>query len=368
MSKCMPCYTNRQLIAILSSVWRIPDDTFLSMQARIRPPVSAPVSVSVRGERRGGGKSIRAAAFPQPLPHLPQEAMVRELDRALENDRSARRVLRSFGGLSAVLCEDMLRALNAGVPITEPFHQEIMRCIRQWHLQARPRTGRAAGHPRAAPPPRLPTRSLHPTQELLGRARIFVQDGATLFGVMDETGLLEYGEVFAQVTDWERGEEGRPTREVSGPVAVTKFPALHPGDVRALRGVSVGELEARAAGPEKAAEARRYFGGLVNVLVFPQKGPRPHPNEMAGSDLDGAFALRGRARGGGAAGPRVRTAAEEPAESSPRPPNAGRRAPAGDEYFLTWDRRLIPPPGHENGAPRGRRRRPGCADAPPSLD
>ena len=31
--------------------------------------------------------------------------MLRELDTALENDRVARRVLRTFGGLSAVLTE-----------------------------------------------------------------------------------------------------------------------------------------------------------------------------------------------------------------------------------------------------------------------
>ena len=52
-----------------------------------------------------------------------------------------------------------------------------------------------------------------------------------------------------------------------GPVVVTRNPCLHPGDVRQLEAVDVPGLH-----------------HLVDCIVFPRQGSRPHPNEMAGNE------------------------------------------------------------------------------------
>lgn len=51
-----------------------------------------------------------------------------------------------------------------------------------------------------------------------------------------------------------------------GPVVVTRNPCLHPGDVRQLEAIDVPGL-----------------CHLVDCVVFPRQGSRPHPNEMAGN-------------------------------------------------------------------------------------
>ncbi|KAJ8753540.1 hypothetical protein K2173_022781 [Erythroxylum novogranatense] len=118
--------------------------------------------------------------------------------------------------------------------------------------------------------------------DLRSRCRIFVPKGRLLIGCLDETGILDYGQVYICVTLTKAELQSRDqsffqkvdetTSVVVGKVVVTKNPCLHPGDIRVLEAVYQVELEKK---------------GLVDCLIFPQKGKRPHPNECSGGDLDG---------------------------------------------------------------------------------
>ncbi|XP_067121769.1 uncharacterized protein [Centruroides vittatus] len=102
------------------------------------------------------------------------------------------------------------------------------------------------------------------------RIKITPDKGRTMFGVLDETKQLEYGQVFVQYSKDVWDEEDRSLIILTGEVLVTKNPCMHPGDVRKFQAVDIPELR-----------------HIKDCIVFPAKGERPHPNEMAGSDLDG---------------------------------------------------------------------------------
>ncbi|KAM3753297.1 hypothetical protein ACB098_03G083700 [Castanea mollissima] len=131
--------------------------------------------------------------------------------------------------------------------------------------------------------------------DLRTKTRIFIPDGRAMMGCLDETRTLEYGQVFVQFSSnklrqldndfsMSSGSGSDQRVVIEGEIVVAKNPCLHPGDVRVLKAVNVSALH-----------------HMVDCVVFPQKGFRPHPNECSGSDLD------------------------------------------GDIYFVCWDPELLPP-------------------------
>ncbi|GMR50969.1 hypothetical protein PMAYCL1PPCAC_21164, partial [Pristionchus mayeri] len=109
--------------------------------------------------------------------------------------------------------------------------------------------------------------------------RIPTSSGRLMFGVVDTTGILQYGQVFCQFTGsmskhagaWKpRSIGGKNGVLLLGPTLITKNPCISSGDVRMFEAIDVPGLR-----------------HLIDVIVFPMHGPRPHPDEMAGSDLDG---------------------------------------------------------------------------------
>ncbi|KAK3718728.1 hypothetical protein LTR37_004947 [Vermiconidia calcicola] len=102
------------------------------------------------------------------------------------------------------------------------------------------------------------------------RGRIPVSQGRTLYGIMDETGYLREGEVFVSI---EHSPEGGRQTIVKNGVAVTRSPAMHPGDVQVVNAVDV---------PPDSPLVK-----LSNVIVFSQHGERDLPSQLSGGDLDG---------------------------------------------------------------------------------
>ncbi|CAF4280883.1 unnamed protein product [Rotaria sp. Silwood2] len=122
-------------------------------------------------------------------------------------------------------------------------------------------------------------------RELIDRTRIRISDkkARNMFGIVDEYGVLEYGQVFIQYSLMNENKliltkEEESSRKnhinqceiLTTKVVITKNPCHHPGDLRTFDAVDCPELR-----------------HLKDVIVFPQKGPRPHSNEISGSDLDG---------------------------------------------------------------------------------
>ncbi|KAE8408721.1 RNA dependent RNA polymerase-domain-containing protein [Aspergillus pseudonomiae] len=102
------------------------------------------------------------------------------------------------------------------------------------------------------------------------KARIPVEKGMTLYGVIDETAFLQEGEVYVTFDRME-GQYAAPPGP--GHVLVTRSPALHCGDIQRAQNVLPPE-----------DHHLRYHR---NCIVFSQKGSRDLPSKLSGGDLDG---------------------------------------------------------------------------------
>lgn len=102
------------------------------------------------------------------------------------------------------------------------------------------------------------------------KARIPVQKGMALFGVMDETGYLKEGEVYVAFDP----VAARPCEPPGARrVIVTRSPALHPGDVQTAW---------NTVPPDQHPLLE-----LRNCIAFSMWGDRPLASQLSGGDLDG---------------------------------------------------------------------------------
>lgn len=101
------------------------------------------------------------------------------------------------------------------------------------------------------------------------KSRIPIEQGVTLFGVMDEFGYLDDEDVFITF-DKQQGVPYPDLRERL--VIVTRSPALHPGDIQIRKAVV----------PPPGHPLR----SLSNCIVFSQKGDRDLPSQLSGGDLE----------------------------------------------------------------------------------
>ncbi|RWS10423.1 RNA-dependent RNA polymerase 1-like protein, partial [Dinothrombium tinctorium] len=168
-----------------------------------------------------------------------QMKILRTLTHSFLSEREAAKLIKSHSPLQLRVSFDHL--ISSGINLlNEPFFRSVLdtlmaRCVYDLKMKA--------------------------------RIKVPPDSGRIMFGVLDDTRLLQYGEVFVQYSD----EEDTSDRKIlTGEVLVTKYPCMHPGDVRKLKAVDIPNLH-----------------HICDCIVFPSHGARPHPDEMAGSDLDG---------------------------------------------------------------------------------
>lgn len=184
--------------------------------------------------------------------------MLENIDLAMTDEAQAIHLLQKYidpNQMTLVLAEMVQDGFQAS---KEPFVTSLLELWRAWQIKY-----------------------------LKEKAKIVIEDGACLFGCLDETGTLKglfkdkvpsanasheeklscLPEVFVQVSC---ADKGGKYEIIEGVCMIARNPSLHSGDIRVVKAVNVPTLH-----------------HLKDVLVFPQTGDRDLPSMCSGGDLDG---------------------------------------------------------------------------------
>lgn len=201
---------------------------------------------------------LSTLGVPDKIFHIKLQIMLKNLNEAMTNDAQAIYLLKKYVDPNQMTLVVSQMVLDGFRKSEEPFLTSIMKLWRAWHLKY-----------------------------LKEKAKIAVDQGASLLGCMDETGTLKghfqrslpskdasyedklaaLPEIFVQVS---RPDSERKYEIIEGVCILARNPSLHPGDIRVVKAVNIPKL-----------------GHLRDVVVLPQTGDRDISSICSGGDLDG---------------------------------------------------------------------------------
>ncbi|KAJ5288851.1 hypothetical protein N7478_001881 [Penicillium angulare] len=192
--------------------------------------------------------------------HNKLDVMLKDFNKAMKDDVQAITLLRKFVGPNEMTSKFAKMVSNGFRINNEPFVNSMLQLWKAWHLKY-----------------------------LKEKARIIIEEGASLFGCVDETGILKghftdtvenihenstyeqkldtLPEIFVQIS---RLGKDSVSEVIKGVCILARNPSLHAGDVRVVRAVDKPELR-----------------HLHNVVVLPQTGDHDIASMCSGGDLDG---------------------------------------------------------------------------------
>ncbi|KAK4865429.1 hypothetical protein LT330_009540 [Penicillium expansum] len=201
---------------------------------------------------------LSALGIPDKVFHGKLNGMLGSFHRAMCNDSKAINLLQKYIDPNQTTLTLAQMVSDGFRRNEEPFANTMLELWKSWHLK-----------------------------HLKEKAKIAIDQGANLLGVMDETGVLKgyfknalprrgasyaqklaaLPEIFVQICRLEGNSE---YEVIEGLCILARNPSLHPGDIRVVQAVNRPELQ-----------------GLRDVVVLPQTGDQDIASMCSGGDLDG---------------------------------------------------------------------------------